>query len=70
MKRVDLVLFLVHAMEHSGNSEKLKRAAHREALVCAVLEAPAVARVESSNAQATADTLFDSRESVLRGLRT
>ena len=57
-------------MEHGGSSENLERAAHREALVRAVLEAPAVAGVESGDAQPAAQTRFDGRESFLRGVRT
>ena len=69
-KASQIILLLVHAMEHGGNSEKLKRAAHREALVRAVLQALAVARVESGNAQTAAQTLLDGLKSSLRCVRT
>ena len=69
-KATELILLVVYAMKHSGGSEKLKRATHREALVRMVLEVSAVAGVESSDTQTAAQTLFDSRESFLRSIRT
>jgi hypothetical protein len=61
----ELLLFLINPMEYGGGRKKLECAAHREALVGAVLKAPATADVEGDT-QASAQAHFERHDAFLR----